>query len=249
MFVASYTGDRGKYCIPQCWFLDSLMLITVCELLLLALYSRSPFACKLVATALILALTIYTWVFCAENDIKVYELIRKRQAGHFNYFTHFYIRPWFRAPPSLLGFLLAISYQEYLQYQPGQKLQPLLLWAARKAQTGAAAFAAWAYGLGVALISIVVWAPVQNLNRSMAPWSDGGQYFWQSISRLLFCAGVCLLVLPSMVKDKPDAFARIMGHRAVTVLGRLTYAAHLLFYPLLKMSTANSVQTYQFSRI
>lgn len=113
LFVDNLTKNtHAGGCVLWAWYLDNDMQIFIYCLLLMAIYAHNAFYGKLSMYLSLLGATIYIIYISVYADIGVLAMFQSTKHG-FEFGENFYMKPWTRCPPFILGLIFGIHYREY----------------------------------------------------------------------------------------------------------------------------------------
>lgn len=242
LFVDNLTDNiMGQQCFAWGWYLSVDMQIFWVSILILAFYYHSATLAKLLAYAALLGTTIGTICFCYQKKLGVLYFFNQ----NINMFSDFYIKPWFRAPPYLVGIIFGIHYREY-QNEKAQKTHKFLFSKISLCLKSTPWLKWMTYLVALVLINLFVWLPKQLFVHGATYWVQWLQYWWNGTFRALYCLGVGLLCLPCMVGCK-DWLIQGLSSNIFTFLAKTTYTGYLIHFMILQVALYNTGQLFMYS--
>ena len=124
---------------------------------MLALYYHSATLCKIATIGSILGSTIAIICVSFYYNLGVFSYLTQPK-HNYNFMDSFYIKPWMRCPPYLLGLLFGIYYREY--YNEKKKGTNECLFSKLKLKIHSTWYTKWIlYIVGTGIINVFIWGP------------------------------------------------------------------------------------------
>lgn len=218
-------------------------MFTFC-LFLMAIYSHSPYFGKLAIYLSLIGFTTYIIYASVYYDLGVMALMEQTK-HNFNFGKNFYMKPWTRIPPFILGLLFGIYYREY--YVEKKKGTSECMLSKLKLQFNRKWWLKWAfYVVGTLVVNLIIWLPKSYIVNGRQSWPTLVQNLWNAFVRFVYCFAVGLVCIPCMMGSK-DFVVKILGSKAFTFLARITYCSYLVHYMCLQVQIMSLGQGQQWS--
>jgi len=146
------------------------------------------------------------------------------------FFNLYYSKPWIRCDVYILGLLAACFYYEYKKNK--DYCLQLKNWLANSYIVHAIC-----YIFGLFFINLMIWIAVDmQKSQDIHYWNDTQHVFFLVFNRFVFVFGFMLVILPGLLTGK-DVMHSILGFKAFTPLGRLTYCTYLVHLVVVARTT------------
>jgi peptidoglycan/LPS O-acetylase OafA/YrhL len=216
-----YTGNFQGYddiCIDWSWFLMNDMQFYLLAPFLILPFLYSKFIGNIILLALGSISLIVTGVIYSSYNLHM------SLGKDFNndYYSAYYIRPYCRILPYLMGILL------YMIYKDSQYDRSVL----RKSNAfieGAGKYLLCLVGLLIMFFAVI---SIYFIDKNSDSWNTGLATVHELFSRPLFVFGLMLVLYPSLIGHN-KLLVYIFGHPILNPFGKLTYSVYMIHFIVL----------------
>ncbi len=227
LYVSNFMSGMNT-CVPWSWYImNDMQFYILAPLFVLPFYYFSQIVGLLTLGALAVASIVTQCAIMFANDLN--SSVSKPSGG--DYGTLYYVKPYCRVLPYLVGILLYFVYSEYKKKEdesaPSSPLRKVALAISNKPSLH---YVLYILGIGLLLHPIY---PKYFLDTSPNSWGQGFATFQEISYRPLFVLGISCIILPTLL-GKGTVIGVILGHRVFNPISKVTYALYMM-HPMLLM--------------
>jgi len=153
-------------------------------------------------------------------------------------FSKYYVKPYIRIPPFLIGILFALVYKEYKE-QSGSSYKILNSIKQSKIAKNSILF------IGFALMLLLTFLPRQVQLKDDA-WPDWVHITWRAFQKSAYVVATTMVILPSLLGDN-TLLKRFLCHPLLVPLARLSFTAYLVHLFWIYQSYFSATSSFHFT--
>eukprot|EP00826_Nyctotherus_ovalis_P034855 TRINITY_DN293_c0_g1_i5.p1 TRINITY_DN293_c0_g1~~TRINITY_DN293_c0_g1_i5.p1 ORF type:complete len:613 (+),score=69.07 TRINITY_DN293_c0_g1_i5:206-2044(+) len=237
LLFAGNFQDFENICLNWSWFLMLDMQFYILAPFLVLPFVRSKLLGKFILLALGFASIVTTAIIYAYYNLH----ISFAKDFDVNYFTVYYIKPYCRIVPYLMGIFLYMMYKD--SKTDGSTLEKFSGFIRRGGK-----YLLWLIGLILMFVSLML---IHFFDNNPKSWGTGLATFHELAFRPLFVIGLILLLYPSLI-GYGKFLVSTFGHPILNPFGKLTYSAYMIHFMVLYVTLVHgrvshfTTETYIF---
>ncbi len=234
-----YVANLGKLddvCVDWNWY-----IMTDFQYFLLAPFVVLFFLCRYLYGFLalgVLATVSIVWTAITYSHYGLHTSLAKPQGD--DYYSIYYIRPWCRVVPYLMGMAFYVLYKENKKKPEEQHLI-----AAKLAQlvSGSGKYAVYAFGIALLHFSMTT---IYYFDNNTESWGQGLATTFEIVFRPAFILGVMCMIYPALI-GKGEVISTIMGYPVFNPIGKLVYGTYMIQLALVQLLLEYTLSGHYFN--
>jgi len=237
VLLDDFLVDSADYCFGWGWYLSNDFQMFMVTPIFLWIYIRNRKAGKLGMVALMaLSYILALWIGA---DLHVRGTPPKA-GGVTNGkgFSQYYVKPYIRIPPYLIGVLAALMYKEYKE-QVGSSYRMFNAIKQSKLARNLVPLT------GAVLLLLLTFLPRQ-VQLDDAAWPDWIHVTWRAFQKSAYVVAMTMVLLPSFLGES-TIFKRFLSHPLMVPLARLSFTAYLVHLFWVYFGFFNASASFHFT--
>jgi len=237
VLLDDFLVDSADYCFGWGWYLSNDFQMFMITPIFLWIYIRNRRAGKLGMVALMAVSYILALVIGAELNVRG---TPPKAGGVTNGkgFSQYYVKPYIRLPPYLIGVLAALMYKEYKE-QVGSSFRIFNNIKQSRLLRNLVPIS------GAILLLVLTFLPRQVQLDDKA-WPDWFHNTWRAFQKSFYVVALTMVLLPSFLGES-TIFKRFLSHPLLVPLARLSFTAYLVHLFWVYFNFFNASASYHFT--